>query len=64
MLCAHRLPAVRLCLLFLGVGRDTALHALNRYVRRADAQPRRLVAIARELGGKRRLADALEAVMS
>lgn len=47
-----------------GVGRDTALHALNRYVRRADAQPRRLVAIARELGGKRRLADALEAVMS
>lgn len=46
------------------VGSDTALHALNRYVRRPDAQPRRLVAIARELGGQRRLTDALEAVMS
>jgi len=46
------------------VGRDTALHALNRYLRRADAQPRRLVAVARELGGQRRLTDALEAVMS
>jgi len=46
------------------VGRDTALHALNRYLRRSDAQPRRLVAIARELGGERRLIDALEAVMS
>ena len=46
------------------VGRDTALHALNRYLRRPDAQPRRLVAIARELGGQRRLAEALEAVMS
>jgi predicted transcriptional regulator of viral defense system len=46
------------------VGRDTALHALNRYLRRLDAQPRRLVAIARELGGERRLTDALEAVMS
>jgi hypothetical protein len=33
------------------LGRDTALHALNRYLRRADAQPRRLLAIARELGG-------------
>ncbi|MGD0453047.1 MAG: type IV toxin-antitoxin system AbiEi family antitoxin domain-containing protein [Solirubrobacteraceae bacterium] len=46
------------------VGRDTALHALNRYLRRPDAEPRRLVAIARELGGQRRLTDALEAVMS
>lgn len=46
------------------VGRDTALHALNRYLRRPDAQPRRLVAVARELGGQRRLTDALEAVMS
>jgi predicted transcriptional regulator of viral defense system len=46
------------------VGPDTALHALNRYVRRADAQPRRLLAIARELGGQRRLTAALEAVMS
>ncbi len=46
------------------VGRDTALHALNRYLRRQEAQPRRLVAIARELGGQRRLTDALEAVMS
>ncbi|MGA2165037.1 MAG: type IV toxin-antitoxin system AbiEi family antitoxin domain-containing protein [Solirubrobacteraceae bacterium] len=46
------------------VGRDTALHALNRYLRRSDAQPHRLVAIARELGGRRRLTDALEAVMS
>jgi predicted transcriptional regulator of viral defense system len=46
------------------LGRDTALHALNRYMRRADAQPRRLLAIARELGGQRRLTDALEAVMN
>jgi hypothetical protein len=46
------------------LGRDTALHALNRYMRSADAQPRRLLAIARELGGQRRLTDALEAVMS
>ncbi|HEY7934595.1 MAG TPA: type IV toxin-antitoxin system AbiEi family antitoxin domain-containing protein [Solirubrobacteraceae bacterium] len=46
------------------IGRDTALHALNRYLRRPDAQPRRLVAVARELGGQRRLTDALEAVMS
>ncbi|HZE04764.1 MAG TPA: type IV toxin-antitoxin system AbiEi family antitoxin domain-containing protein [Solirubrobacteraceae bacterium] len=46
------------------VGRDTALHALNRYLRRSDAHPRRLVAIARELGGERRLTDTLEAVMS
>lgn len=46
------------------VGRDTALHALNGYLRRPDAQPRRLVAIARELGGQRLLTDALEAVMS
>jgi hypothetical protein len=45
-------------------GRDTALHALNRYMRGPDAQPRRLLAIARELGGQRRLTDALEAVMS
>src|ERR1700677_2446447 len=43
---------------------DTALHALNRYMRSADAQPRRLLAIARELGGQRRLTDALEAMMS
>jgi len=46
------------------LGRDMALHALNRYMRRADAQPRRLLALARELGGQRRLTDALEAVMS
>jgi predicted transcriptional regulator of viral defense system len=46
------------------VGRDTALHALNRYLRRADAQPLRLLAIARKLGGQQRLADALEVVMS
>jgi predicted transcriptional regulator of viral defense system len=46
------------------LGRDTALHALNRYLRRPDAQPRQLAAIARELGGQRRLSDALEAVMS
>ncbi|MGB2710126.1 MAG: type IV toxin-antitoxin system AbiEi family antitoxin domain-containing protein [Conexibacter sp.] len=46
------------------VGRDTALHALNRYLRRQDAQPRKLVALARVLGGQRRLSDALEAVLS
>ena len=32
------------------VGRDTALHALDRYLRRPDAQPRQLVALACELG--------------
>jgi hypothetical protein len=42
------------------VGRDTALHVLKRYLRRPDAQPRRLVALARELGGGRRIAEALE----
>jgi hypothetical protein len=46
------------------VGRDTALHALSRYLRRADAQPRRLVALARELGGRRRIVDALEVALS
>lgn len=46
------------------VGRDLALHALGRYLRRPSAQPRRLLAIARELGGQRRLSEALEVVMS
>ena len=46
------------------VGRDTALHALSRYLRRPDAQPRRLAALARELGGRRRIADALEVALS
>lgn len=46
------------------VGRDTALHALNRYLRRPDARPRRLVALARELGGRQRLVDALEVALS
>ncbi len=46
------------------VGRDIALHALSRYLRRSDAQPRRLVALARELGGRRRIADALEVALS
>ncbi len=46
------------------VGRDTALGALNRYLRRPDAKPRQLVALARDLGGRRRLTDALEAVLS
>jgi hypothetical protein len=46
------------------VGRDTALHALNRYLRRPDAQPRQPVALARELGGRRMLTDALEAVLA
>jgi predicted transcriptional regulator of viral defense system len=46
------------------IGRDTALHALNRYLRRPDAQPRKLVALARELGGQRRLTAALEVALS
>lgn len=46
------------------VGRDMALQALNRYLRRQDAQPRRLLAIARRLGGRRRIAEALEVVLS
>lgn len=46
------------------VGRDTSLHALSRYLRRPDARPRRLVALARELGGGRRIAEALEVALS
>lgn len=45
------------------LGRDAALQALGRYMRRADAQPLRLLAIARQLGGQRRLREVLEAVM-
>lgn len=46
------------------IGRDTALHALSRYLRRPDAQPRRLAALARDLGGRRRLTNALEVMLS
>jgi predicted transcriptional regulator of viral defense system len=46
------------------VGRDTALHALRRYVIRRDADPARLAELAREIGGSARLQPALEALLS
>lgn len=46
------------------VGRDVALHALRRYLDRADAKPARLSEIAREIGGSRQLRPALEALLS
>jgi predicted transcriptional regulator of viral defense system len=46
------------------VGRDVALHALRRYLDRADAQPARLAEIARQVGGAAQLTPALEALLS
>jgi predicted transcriptional regulator of viral defense system len=46
------------------VGRDVALSALSRYVRRGDADPLRLNALARRLGGARRMQDALELILA
>lgn len=46
------------------VGRDVALHALGRYVRRPGSDPARLMEMARELGGAARLASALETLLS
>ena len=46
------------------VGRDVALHALRRYTSRRDADPARLVELARAIGGSARLQPALEALLS
>lgn len=46
------------------VGRDVALSALSRYARRRDADPLRLNALARRLGGARRMGEALELILA
>ena len=46
------------------VGRDVALSALSRYARRESAEPLRLTALARRLGGARRMRDALELILA
>ncbi len=53
---AMRLPHV--------VGRDLALAALARYARRPDADPLRLTAVARQLGGERGIREALELLLA
>jgi predicted transcriptional regulator of viral defense system len=53
---AIRLPHV--------VGRDVALAALSRYTRQAGADPPRLTALARQLGGERRIREALEVILA
>ena len=45
-------------------GRDLALAALSRYTRQPDAEPLRLTALARELGGERRIHEALEVILA
>lgn len=46
------------------VGRDVALAALRRYMARDDADPLRLNALARELGGGRQMSQALELILA
>jgi hypothetical protein len=46
------------------VGRDLALSALARYIRRPGAEPLRLTALARRLGGERRIREALEPLLA
>jgi hypothetical protein len=46
------------------VGRDVALSALARYARRRGADPLRLTALARQLGGERRVREALELILA
>jgi predicted transcriptional regulator of viral defense system len=53
---AIRLPHV--------VGRDVALAALSRYTRQAGTDPLRLTALARQLGGERRIREALEVILA
>lgn len=53
---AMRLPHV--------VGRDMALAALSRYMRERGAEPLRLTALARQLGGERRVREALEVILA
>jgi predicted transcriptional regulator of viral defense system len=53
---AMRLPHV--------VGRDVALAALSRYIRQAGADPLRLTAIGRQIGGESRIREALEVILA
>jgi predicted transcriptional regulator of viral defense system len=46
------------------IGRDVALAALSRYLRQAGADPLRLTALARQLGGGRRIREALEVILA
>jgi predicted transcriptional regulator of viral defense system len=46
------------------IGRDVALAALRSYMSREDADPLRLTALARELGGERQLRPALEVILA
>ncbi|MGC2372781.1 MAG: type IV toxin-antitoxin system AbiEi family antitoxin domain-containing protein [Solirubrobacteraceae bacterium] len=46
------------------VGRDVALAALSRYTRQAGSNPLRLTALARALGGERRIREALEVILA
>lgn len=46
------------------VGRDVGLHALRRYMARSDARSGHMMELARQLGGTRALAPALEAILS
>ncbi len=46
------------------VGRDVALHALQRYVKRPGAKPARVAEIARVLGASSRIQPALETLLS
>jgi predicted transcriptional regulator of viral defense system len=45
------------------VGRDVALAALRRYLARDDAEPLRLSALARRIGGSRQMREALEVIL-
>ena len=45
-------------------GRDVALSALRRYMRRDDANPLRLLSLARDLGGAPQMARALELILA
>lgn len=46
------------------VGRDVALSALSLYAHRDSADPLRLTALARRLGGARRMREALELILA
>jgi predicted transcriptional regulator of viral defense system len=46
------------------VGRDTALHALRRYLAHSGSDPARLAELAREIGGGTLLRPALETLLS
>lgn len=53
---ATRLPHI--------VGRDVAFAALSRYTRQPGADRLRLTALARQLGGERRVREALEVILA